>query len=97
VNQLIQRLGGGDHRSIGAAAAVVDLVLADPGRFPLVLEGMTDPDPLIRMRCADVVEKVTARRPELLVPYKPELIELAAVASQQESAGIWRRFFRACR
>lgn len=63
---------------------MVDLVRADPSRFPVVLNGITDPDPLIRMRCADVAEKVTARAPELLAPYKTRMIAMAAVEQQQE-------------
>jgi len=31
-------------------------------------------DPLIRMRCADAAEKVTAIRPDYLVPYKQLLL-----------------------
>ncbi len=84
MDSLLRPLQGGDRRSIGAAAAVVDQIMADPGKFAVLVDGMSDPDPLIRMRCSDVSEKVTARRPELLFPYKRRLIELARVAEQQE-------------
>ncbi|MGE3510386.1 MAG: hypothetical protein AB7N65_16060 [Vicinamibacterales bacterium] len=58
--------------------------MADPVLFPDVFDGIADPDPLVRMRCADAVEKITAARPEYLAPYKTRVIRLAAVAEQQE-------------
>jgi hypothetical protein len=36
------------------------------------------------MRAADAAEKITAQRPELLHPFKAELLGLASEASQQE-------------
>jgi len=45
---------------------------------------MTHDSPVIRMRCADAAEKVTAHTPQFLRPYKTRLIRLAATARQQE-------------
>jgi len=84
MNIVLQQLKGGDRRSIGATPKVVEQVMAQPRLFPVVFDGMTDPDPLVRMRCADAIEKITARRPECLGPYKRRLIELARTAQQQE-------------
>lgn len=84
MNALLLQLKGGDRRSIGAVPEVVKRVAAEPGLFAAVFDGMTDPDPLIRMRCADAVEKITARRPEMLAPYKLRLLQLAETARQQE-------------
>ena len=81
---LLQKLKGGDRRSIRGVPQVVDLVTMDPSLFPAVLGGMTDADPLVRMRCADAIEKITVGRPECLAPYKRRLIEIAAKAEQQE-------------
>ena len=61
MKDLIGRLKGGDRRSIRGVPEVVDQVLADPMLFPIVVDGMTDANPLVRMRCADAVEKITAR------------------------------------
>ena len=36
------------------------------------------------MRTADAIEKITVDRPELLVPYKYELLELAASSGEKE-------------
>jgi len=84
MKDLIGRLKGGDRRSIRGVPEVVDQVLADPMLFPIVVDGMTDANPLVRMRCADAVEKITAVRPEHLAPYKKRILQLAAMAEQQE-------------
>jgi hypothetical protein len=77
-------LTGGDRRSTGRSQDVVEIVLANPKRFGEVYAGLEDPDPLVRMRAADALEKITAQRPELLRPYKTGLLDLAARAVQQE-------------
>jgi hypothetical protein len=41
-------------------------------------------DPIVRMRAADVVEKVSAKHPELLQPHKRRLIRDVALSDQQE-------------
>ncbi|MGB3940469.1 MAG: hypothetical protein WBK96_03125 [Candidatus Manganitrophaceae bacterium] len=84
MNAFLQQMKGGDRRSIGAVPEVVKQVITDPSLFPVLFDGMTDPDPLIRMRCADAIEKITAGHPEYLSPYKRRLIQLAGAAKQQE-------------
>jgi hypothetical protein len=84
MSAFLQQLKGGDRRSIGAVPEVVKQVMADPGLFPVVFDGMTDPDPLVRMRCSDAIEKITACRPEYLGAYRKRLIKLAGAAQQQE-------------
>lgn len=81
---LLKKLEGGDRRSIGRVRAVVAEVLADPSLFGDLFAGMLHADPLIRMRAADAVEKITARHPEYLHPYKTKLIEQVASIEQQE-------------
>jgi hypothetical protein len=80
----MQHLKGGDRRSIRGVATVVDLVMADLSLFPTLFAGMTDPDPLVGMRCADAIEKITAHHPEYSAPYKKRLIRLAGTAQQQD-------------
>lgn len=41
-------------------------------------------DSLIRMRCADAAEKVTAIHPEYLIPYKKLLLETLSGIEQPE-------------
>jgi hypothetical protein len=81
---LLQMLSGGDRRSIGQSNHVVSMVLNDPGLFPILFEGMDTTDPVLRMRCADAAEKVTAIRPEYLIPYKKVLIDDLSKVEQQE-------------
>jgi len=84
VSDVLRRLAGGDRRSIGRANDVAAEVLRRPELFPQVFDGMFDADPMIRMRAADVVEKVTARHPEWLRPYKSVLLHRLAEDTQQE-------------
>jgi HEAT repeat protein len=84
MNALIEMLAGGDRRSIGRSEQVVSAVLADETLFPDLFRGLYSEDPVVRMRAADALEKITARRPELLQPYQAELIERARQADQQE-------------
>lgn len=81
---ILEMLRGGDRRSIGRSNEVVEFVLAEPALFEAVFSGMSAGDAVLRMRCADAVEKISARRPELLQPHKSQLIELAANSKQQE-------------
>jgi hypothetical protein len=80
----LDRLKGGDRRSVGDVDQVIADVLDDPGLFDAVFRGMLDDDPIIRMRAADAVEKLTADHPEYLYPYKRELVEQVAGIDQQE-------------
>ena len=41
-------------------------------------------DPIVRMRAADAVEKVSRRYPDVLHPFKVELLGLLSEATQQE-------------
>jgi hypothetical protein len=52
--------------------------------FPELIAGFWFKDPFVRMRAADAVEKVTRTNPELLRPYKKELLGLLADAKEQE-------------
>lgn len=81
---ILQKLTGGDLRSIGASEEVAAEVLANPAIFPELFNGMIHVDPLIRMRAADAVEKITREHPEYLQPYKDKLIREVARVEQQE-------------
>jgi hypothetical protein len=84
VSDLLKKLEGGDRRSIGRANEVVRDVLNNPALFGMVFDGMLSHDPIIRMRSADAVEKITAERPEYLQPYKRTLLRRVASINQQE-------------
>jgi HEAT repeat protein len=81
---ILASLSGGDRRSTGRSDEIVAVVLADPALFGRLIEGMSDPDPLIRMRAADAAEKVTLQRPELLQPFKEQLLDQMSPVEQQE-------------
>ena len=81
---ILKKLSGGDRRSIGRVSEVVTDVLNNPTLFEVVFHGMVSDDPVIRMRSADAIEKITARCPEYLQPYKTKLIQQVAKIEQQE-------------
>lgn len=81
---LIKKLSGGDRRSIGKSEDVVSEVLADSRLFAPLFECILVADPLVRMRAADAVEKITRLRPDFLKPYKTRLIGKVAEIDQQE-------------
>ena len=78
-------LNGGDLRSVGRADEVVEFVGNDPGRFSELMTGLTDARPVVRMRSADAMEKVTRRHPELLEAHQSSLFEQLHIATQQEA------------
>ena len=84
MHPLLQKLAGTDRRSIGKTNEIVAAVLADPGLFAALFNGILNDDPVLRMRCADAVEKITAVHPEFLRPYKKQLIQHVAKIEQQE-------------
>ncbi len=84
MTNIIEKLRGGDRRSIGRANEVVRDIEQYPTLFNAVFEGLFSPDSVVRMRAADVIEKVTQTRPELLTDYTEPLIALLTTAEQQE-------------
>ena len=84
MHHLLKKLQGGDRRSIGKVDEVVDQVLGSTVLFEELIDGLLVDDPIIRMRSADAVEKITIVKPEWLTPYKKILIRLAGDSSQQE-------------
>jgi len=82
--QISSLLKGSDRRSIGRSNEVARLVLREPGRFKELMQCLWHEDPVVRMRAADAAEKVSAAKPELLKPYKGELLGLLAETEQIE-------------
>lgn len=83
-SRLLEKLTGGDRRSIGRSDDVAALVLKQPALFAELIHGLHAPDPLVRMRAADAAEKVSLKRPDHLRPFKAELLRLLDEASEQE-------------
>lgn len=84
MDDILRKLEGGDRRSIGRSNEVVKDVVENPKLFGTVLRGLRSPDPLVCMRSADAVEKITARFPQYLRPYKAMLIGEIARTDQKE-------------
>jgi len=77
-------LRGGDRRTIGRSNQAVFAVSKDPKLFSDLIAGLWSADPLVRMRAADAAEKATRKSPELLFPYRRELLGLMSETEQQE-------------
>ena len=84
MHALLKWLQGGDRRSIGRVDEVVDEVLGSPSLFKELIDGLFVDNPIVRMRSADAVEKITRDKPELLQPHQKKLIRLAGDTEQQE-------------
>ena len=81
---ILKKLEGGDRRSIRRVAEVVHDVLRQPALFETVFNAMLADDPIVRMRAADAIEKITASHPQLLQPYKKKFINKVTGIDQQE-------------
>jgi hypothetical protein len=81
---ILAKLKGGDRRSIGAANQVAHQVSKTPALFAELIPGLLDTDPVIRMRTADAVEKITRDQPKLLQPWKQLIIDSASTMQNKE-------------
>jgi hypothetical protein len=77
-------LQGGDRRSIGNANRVAAIILRQPDRVAELMACLWSDDPIVRMRAADAAEKVSAKQPAFLAPFKTELLALADEPAQAE-------------
>jgi len=68
-------LSGGDPRTLRNVDLVIDAVLAEPVRLDELIGCIRDShDEVVRMRAADVLEKVCRARPSLVQPHVPLLL-----------------------
>lgn len=81
---ILDKLRGGDRRSVGRSNQVVKTIRRQLALFPALIDGMHHDDEVVRMRAADALEQLTVMNPEWLQPFKAQLIKLAARATQQE-------------
>lgn len=84
VHPIVRKLEGGDRRSLGRAPEIVAEAIDDPDLFKALVSCLLSDDPLVRMRAADAMEKVSARHPEYLQSHKGFLIGQAAESAQKE-------------
>jgi len=83
-SRLAQLLSGGDRRSIGGSDIAAEEILRSPSLARALLECLFHADSRVRMRAADALEKASAQNPELLRPFKPELLGLLVEERQKE-------------
>lgn len=77
MNELLEKLGGGDLRSDGNADEVADEVVKTPQLLPLLIKGLAERDDIIRGRTAHALEKISRTNPEIVQGLLPHLIEVA--------------------
>ncbi len=77
MNELLEKLGGGDLRSDGRADEVADEVVETPQLLALLIEGLTEPDDVIRGRTAHALEKISRTTPEMVQGLLPHVLEVA--------------------
>jgi hypothetical protein len=77
MNELLQRLQGGDLRSDGWANEVADDVLARPNRFDELFAGLWESDTVVRARTAHALERVSRDQPQLIAAQLPQLVAVA--------------------
>jgi len=77
------QLSGGDLRSLGRSDAVVRETRSQAD-FDRVFQCLYHEDPLVVMRAADVIEKITASDPTFLQHHKKQFIRLTDTVQQKE-------------
>jgi hypothetical protein len=81
---VLDKLRGGDLRSIGRSNEIVADIEEDSSIIEKVFPGLYNCDPVVKARSADVIEKATRNRPELLLNHKKQIILILQNEMQQE-------------
>ena len=84
VINMLDKLRGGDLRSIGRSIEIVADIEENPMLIEEVFPGLHDRDPVLKARAADAIEKATREKPELLLDHRRELISILKKEKQQE-------------
>jgi hypothetical protein len=83
-NWLATTLSGGDRRSIGRVAEVVVKVAEKPWLISDLVEMLQHPEPVVRIRAADALEKLQHLIPGQISPFQTELLNIAQQAEDAE-------------
>jgi len=78
MNALLRKLSGGDLRSDGRANEVAEEVIRTPELLEQLLEGLDEPDDLVRARTVHALERISRTNQELFREIMPRLISLSA-------------------
>jgi HEAT repeat protein len=84
MTDILDKLRGGDLRSIGNANEIAREIATNPELFKIVFNGLYSDDAVVRMRSADAVEKASKERPEILAGYSSKVLSILASVEQQE-------------
>ena len=84
MTKVLDKLKGGDRRSIGRADEVVSDIQKNRSLFKEVFKGLYSDDQVVRMRSADVVEKISRQNPGLLAGFEKTIIKELSQIEQQE-------------
>jgi hypothetical protein len=77
MNALLRKLSGSDLRSDGRANEVAEEVTRNPQLLNQLLEGLTEPDDVIRARTAHALERVPRKNQEVFRGLMTRLVGLA--------------------
>lgn len=84
MGSILDKLKGGDRRSIGRAGEVVGELEKKPALVKSIVEGILNDDPIIRARCADCLEKFSRSNAVRLQQFKRIILNKASKIPQQE-------------
>ena len=77
MSQLLEWLKGGTLRSDGFAPQAADLVIKQPQLLAELLEGLDEPDDVVRARTTDALERIARVNPEPFNDHLPRFIAFA--------------------
>jgi HEAT repeat protein len=78
VNEILDRLSGGDLRSEGRAEEVALDIINNPGLLAALTDGLNSESKVIRSRTCMTMEVISRDQPDLLIGTIPELMDLAS-------------------
>ena len=88
-------LTGGHPNSLGRTIEVVDIVLADPARFPELYDCYVSDDEVVRLRVSNAMRRVERENHALLVPYIDRLIGEIGYLDQPSAQWTLAKLFEA--
>lgn len=77
MNKLLRKLSGGDLRSDGRANEVAKEVIQNPRLLEQLLDGLNEPDDVIRGRTAHALERVSRTNQDMFRELMPQLISIS--------------------
>jgi len=81
---ILEKLAGGDRKSTGSSEEVSLEVLERPELIEQLFVGIATEDVILRSRCSHALKYISYKKPELLYPYKRQLLEKMARIDQWE-------------